>query len=222
MRTLVIGDIHGSLSALEALSEFVDFAPDDTIVTLGDYVDRGPDSKEVIDFLIELRESHEVVTLKGNHEVMMENARHSEQELYFWLMNGGEATLNSFHVANPNRLGKEVSQRYWHFIAACDRFYETSNQIIVHAGLDAETDLEDQDDRDLYWRRILNTEPHQSGKKLICGHTPQKNGDPLVLDHAVCIDTFAFGKDGWLTCLDIETGTYWQANSDGETRKNTL
>lgn len=218
MRTLVIGDIHGSLASLKALCEFVDFAPDDVIVTLGDYIDRGPNSKAVIDFLIELRESHELITLKGNHEVMMKNARDSEQERYFWLINGGEATLDSFRVANLNY----IDPIYWDFIDSCERYYETDTHIIAHAGLEPETDLEDQDDKDLYWRRILDTEPHKSGKTLVCGHTPQKQGDPLVLDHAICIDTFAFGKDGWLTCLDMDTGEYWQANQKGETRKNTL
>ncbi|MCP5536743.1 MAG: serine/threonine protein phosphatase [Akkermansiaceae bacterium] len=217
MRTLVIGDIHGSLSALKALGEYVDFAPDDTIVTLGDYIDRGPNSKGVLDYLIELRKSHQLITLKGNHEVMMVNARDSEQERYFWLLNGGEATLDSFRAANL----KYIDPVYWDFIASCGRYYETGHHIIAHAGLEPETDLALQDDRNLYWRRILETEPHKSGKTLVCGHTPQKNGVPLVLDHAICIDTFACGG-GWLTCLDLNTHQYWQANQKGETRKNTL
>jgi serine/threonine protein phosphatase 1 len=218
MRTLVIGDIHGSLTALKALGEFVDFSPDDVIITLGDYIDRGPDSKGVIDYLIELKESHEVVTLMGNHEAMMEKARHTEQERYFWLLNGGEATLDSFRVANLDH----IEPSYWSFINSCERFYETGNHIIAHGGLEPETDLEEQSDRDLFWRRISETESHKSGKTLVCGHTPQRNGMPLVLDHAICIDTFAFGPGGWLTCLDIETGEYWQANQKGETRKNSL
>lgn len=218
MRTLAIGDIHGSLTALKALGELVDFAPDDLIITLGDYVDRGPQSKGVIDYLLELQESHEVITLKGNHEVMMENARHSEQERYFWLMNGGEATLNSFRVTDPNH----IDSSYWNFIESCSRYHETDNHILVHAGLEAETALEDQEDQSLFWLRILDTKPHQSGKTLICGHTPQKQGAPLVLDHAICIDTFAFGNNGWLTCLDIETGKIWQANQKGETRTSSL
>lgn len=217
MRTLVIGDIHGSLTALEALADLVDFAPDDVIVTLGDYVDRGPHSKEVIDFLIELKESYKVITLKGNHEVMMEKARDSEQERYFWYINGGEATLDSFQAANLNH----IPAAYWDFINSCARYHETANHILAHAGLEPEVALEDQTDQYLFWQRIGNTKPHVSGKTLVCGHTPQKNGAPLVLDHAICIDTFAFGN-GWLTCLDIETGDYWQANQQGKTRKNTL
>ena len=101
MRTLAIGDIHGSNTALKALSEYVGFRSDDVIVTLGDCIDRGPDSKGVIDSLIELGQTHQLINLKGNHEVMMENALLSEQERYFWLYNGGEATMQSFGLQPP-------------------------------------------------------------------------------------------------------------------------
>ena len=111
MRTLAIGDIHGSNTALKALSEYVDFRSDDVIVTLGDYIDRGPDSKEVIDFLIKLGQTHQLITLKGNHEVMMENALLSEQERYFWLYNGGEATMQSFGLHPPMLAADDISCR---------------------------------------------------------------------------------------------------------------
>lgn len=217
MRTLAIGDIHGSLTALKALEEFVGYTDEDTIVPLGDYVDRGPNSMEVIDYLIDLKKSHKVITLKGNHEVMMENARDSEQELYFWILNGGEATLESFNVANL----KGVDSKYWDFIHSCARYHETENHILAHAGLEPDVPLKKQSDEFLFWHRILKTEPHHSGKTLVCGHTPQKNGLPLVLDHAICIDTFAVGGK-WLTCLDIDTGEYWQANQKGQARKGSL
>ena len=69
MRTLVIGDIHGCLDALKTLIDYVKPATDDTIITVGDYIDRGPDSKGVIDYILELRKTHHVITLKGNHEL---------------------------------------------------------------------------------------------------------------------------------------------------------
>jgi len=217
MRTLAIGDIHGSLTALKALGEFVGYTPEDTIVPLGDYVDRGPDSMGVVDYFIELKKSHKVITLKGNHELMMENARDSEQELYFWILNGGEATLESFNVANL----KGVDSKYWDFIRSCSRYHETENHILAHAGLEPDVPLKKQSDEFLFWHRIHSTEPHNSGKTLVCGHTPQKNGIPLLLDHAVCIDTFAVGGQ-WLTCLDVDTGEYWQANQKGQARKGSL
>ena len=88
MRTLAIGDIHGCLRSLEALADYADFSADDTIVTLGDYVDRGPDSKGVIDFLIDLGKSHKLVCLKGNHEIMMQWARKDAEELRLTIRTG--------------------------------------------------------------------------------------------------------------------------------------
>ena len=84
MRTIAIGDIHGCRASLEALAEYAEFSEGDIIVTLGDYVDRGPDSKGVIDFLLELRTRVKVVSLMGNHEILMLAARGSEQAFVNW------------------------------------------------------------------------------------------------------------------------------------------
>jgi serine/threonine protein phosphatase 1 len=75
----------------------------------------------------------------------------------------------------------------------------------------------------LYWEKISGQSErrHGSGKIMVCGHTQQRSGRPLVLDHAVCIDTWVYG-DGWLTCLDVENEAYWQANQRGETRRGRL
>ncbi|MFK7910697.1 MAG: metallophosphoesterase family protein [Akkermansiaceae bacterium] len=213
MRTLVIGDVHGCLKALETLVDFVSPTKQDTVVTLGDYIDRGPASKGVIDFLTNYSGPANLVTLKGNHESMMENARDSEQERYFWLVNGGEATLDSFRAANLDY----IDDAYWEFMASCPLYHETENHIMAHAGLEPELPLDEQPEEVLLWKRIFETEPHVSGKTLVCGHTSQRSGDPLILDHAVCIDTFACGS-GWLTCMDIENEKFWQANQQGKTR----
>jgi len=82
-------------------------------------------------------------------------------------------------------------------------------------------DLDDQTDFAMLWARIQDTAQHQSGKKMICGHTPQQSGKPLVLEHAVCLDTWIAGG-GWLTCLDVASGRYWQSDSHGETRVGRL
>lgn len=217
MRTLVIGDIHGCLRALETLVEYVAPGGGDTIVTLGDYIDRGPDSKGVIDFLTSFSGAADIVTLKGNHELMMENARYSAQELYFWLVNGGEATLDSFRAASLDY----IDDGYWEFIAQCRLYHETEHHIMAHAGLEPGLPPGEQPEDALLWKRIGETEPHVSGKTLVCGHTSQRSGDPLVLGHAVCIDTYACGG-GWLTCLDVGSSTFWQANQLGETRTGNL
>ncbi|MGJ8676330.1 MAG: metallophosphoesterase family protein [Akkermansiaceae bacterium] len=217
MRHFVIGDIHGCLTTLKTLIESLDVTNTDTIITLGDYIDRGPDSKGVIDYLIELRRKYRVINLKGNHEEMMEHARETPEDLEFWLKYGGRKTLESFGVDNI----KKISGKYWGFFVSCYQYHETGSHIFVHAGLKPDVILKRQHPNHLFWQRIKDTPPHISGKTIICGHTPQASGLPLVLDHLVCIDTFAF--DGlWLTCMSPETGEYWQANHLGETRKGVL
>jgi serine/threonine protein phosphatase 1 len=97
-RLLAIGDIHGCYSALLSLMKAVDLQCDDVVVTLGDYVDRGPNSKQVLEWLIAQQACNKIVCLRGNHEVMMLNAR--EQYLYFeeWLASGGQETLESYNL----------------------------------------------------------------------------------------------------------------------------
>ena len=107
-RTLVVGDIHGCLDALLALADFVDFKPEDEIIMLGDYVDRGKHSKQVIDWVIEHREKLNIKTLIGNHEVMMENASTNFNDYLFWVMNGGNPTMMSF----DSEL-EDIEQKYW-------------------------------------------------------------------------------------------------------------
>ena len=214
MRTLAIGDIHGCLKSLETLADFVDFSPEDTIITLGDYIDRGPSAKGVIDYLLKLRESHQVITLKGNHELMMEESRTEYDDLMNWLLNGGIETLNSFNAVEF----EQIDQKYWDFFESCLGYHETDNHIFVHAGLIPDKPLDEQTDHAKFWLRFNETEQHNSGKLIICGHTPQKPGVPTVKDHAICIDTGAC-NEGWLTCLDVESGDYWQANEKGKTRQ---
>ncbi len=216
-RTLAIGDIHGCLQALKNLEEFVDFNEEDTIITLGDYIDRGPESMQVLDWLMEARQKYELITLLGNHERMMEDATLDAGAYYFWEMNGGTQTLRSFDCEV-----EDVPNKYWQFIKSCKLFHETESHIFVHAGLEPQQPPGEQKEDVLCWLRFGDLEPHSSEKTIVCGHTPQKSFIPGVLPHAICIDTPAFRPEGYLTCLDVDSGTYWQANSKGDTRKNTL
>jgi len=96
LRTIAIGDIHGCSVALAALLESIDPQPDDTIVPLGDYVDRGIDSKGVIDQLIALGDRCRLVPLLGNHEEMMLGAREGRSDFQFWMNCGGITCLESY------------------------------------------------------------------------------------------------------------------------------
>ena len=96
MRYLAVGDIHGCFKALETLAAFVPFSTDDLIITLGDYVDRGPDSRAVLDWVIARQQAGKLVALRGNHELMMLEARENIQAFKVWLRAGGDATLASY------------------------------------------------------------------------------------------------------------------------------
>lgn len=225
MRTLAIGDIHGCLTALNTLLAHVDPRPDDQLVFLGDYVDRGPHSRGVIDRLIGLIASHNVVALRGNHEVMMMQAREPRTAQYHWMFYGGRETLESYSP-KPNRLGRldEVPDGHWRFLDDhCQNLHELERVFFVHANAWPDVELEDQPTDMLHWEHIdpIGARRHKSGKVMICGHTKQKSGVPLDLVHTICIDTWAYG-DGYLTCLDIDTGEYWQASDGGVARRGQL
>ena len=224
MRVLAIGDIHGCLRAFDLVLDMVLPQPDDLLVTLGDYVDRGPDSFGVLDRLIDLRFRCNLVALRGNHDQMMLDARNGPEPFKEWLHCGGKQALRSYSD-HPVALSiEDVPSRHWHFLeATCVKYHETDTHVFVHANLYADMPLDEQPDHMLMWERLVpeDSRPHESGKTMVCGHTQQLAGAPLNLGHAVCIDTWAYG-DGWLTCLDVRTGRYWQANQAGESRAGEL
>src|SRR5687767_8328105 len=131
MRTLAIGDIHGCPAALDALLAAARPAADDVLVFLGDYVDRGPDSRGVIDRLLALRKAHRVVALRGNHELMMLRARADRTEYRMWCEVGGLQCLGSYGPA-PGRAGTlaDVPAEHWRFLEEeCGDYYETDTHI---------------------------------------------------------------------------------------------
>lgn len=202
------------LSVLVTLESFVAFKADDRIITLGDYVDRGPDSRSVVDWLINRNANSNLIALRGNHELMMLAARSSESDRDDWLACGGDAALASYRADQI----EEVPDSHWHFLNTCLRsFYTTKTHFFVHANAHADMSLDDQPEYMLYWESFGDPLPHDSGLTMICGHTTQRNGYPLDVGHAVCIDTWACGR-GWLTCLDVDARFCWQANESGETR----
>jgi len=220
MRLLAIGDIHGCLTALDTLLQIVKLQPTDQLVTLGDYVDRGPESAGVIDRILELHQRFRVVSLRGNHEVMMLEARDSSAEAKFWAGCHGYETLQSY----PQPSLDAVPDEHWHFLdETCRPWFETERHIFVHANLDPELALDDQPPEQIYWEKFSAdwAIPHVSGKIMVCGHTEQRNGEPLSIDFAHCIDTWAFAGQ-WLTCLNVIDGRYWQANNRGKTRTGWL
>jgi Calcineurin-like phosphoesterase len=222
-RHLAIGDIHGCINALTSLVEFVAIRPDDTIVTLGDYVDRGPDTSAVLDFVIGLGKTHNLVPLRGNHEIMMLDSREKKSWFHAWMGYGGDATLLSYSRSEGDSGSfADVPDAHIDFLEnKLMPYYECETHFFVHANAVASAALEDQTDAALYWRRYDDPEPHCSGKIMVCGHTVQLSGLPGSNGDSICIDTWACGS-GWLSCFDVGSGTIWQANEAGERRSFTI
>jgi serine/threonine protein phosphatase 1 len=220
-RLLAIGDIHGCYDALVTLFEYAAITPQDQVVFLGDYVDRGPDSARVIEFLMARMRAGDTVCLRGNHEVMMLDARHSLPTRRAWSMVGGDSTWDSYTRPGKPAGLEGVPADHWQFLEQLSPYCETDHAIFVHASLDAELAMPDQVEADLFWGAFDSIGPHYSGKTVICGHSSQKSGLPKSTGFSICIDTWACGH-GWLTCLDVRSGHYWQANQAGETRQDWL
>lgn len=223
MRTLAFGDIHGASIQLDALLAAVRPRPDDRLVFLGDYVDRGPDSRGVLDRLIEVRNVHpNAVFLRGNHELMMTRARKDRGEMRMWLSVGGAQALASYGQA-PGRNGKlsDVPDEHWDFLEGCRDYFETHSHLFVHANLDPELPPDEQGELMLFWEFLTGPIRHVSGKTVICGHTSQKSGRVLDLGDTICIDTFAYGG-GFLTCLDVGARHFWQADATGRLKEDDL
>jgi serine/threonine protein phosphatase 1 len=217
-RVLAIGDIHGCSAALDRLLALVSLRAEDTVITLGDYVDRGPDSSGVLARLLKLRQKCRLIALRGNHELMMLEAREGGKKEKEWLNCGGHQTLASYSILDDAGKLVDVPDEHWEFLEkGCVDWHETDTHFFVHANAYPDLPLDEQPDYMLYWEQFDDPAPHSSGKVMVCGHTPQKSGAPRNLGHAVCLDTWAHGR-GWLSCLDVATGRLWQANQAGQER----
>ena len=217
-RLLAIGDIHGCATALRRLLEIIRIQPDDTVVTLGDYMNRGPDTRGVVEELMALKQRVQLITLMGNHEQMWLRALDAQEAEEEWKACGGGSTLASYGVKSA----REIAPSHQAFFQSCLKYHEAETHFFVHANVDPYAPLDSQTDHTLLWEH-LNSAPaaHASGKTMICGHTPQKNGKPRQFGHAVCVDTNVT-DGGWLTCLEVRSGRYWQANQQGKSRADVM
>jgi len=200
--TYVFADVHGMLHKLVDLLERVPFRIDrDTIVFLGDYIDRGPDSKGVLDIIIDLIDTGmRVVCLRGNHECMLKDFLDGKEPLLF-LYNGGAATLKSYRQSAV--LGRDLilPDRHRDFLDRLLPWYEMDDFILVHAGLRPGIPLEQQEEKDLYWiRHEFIYSDYDFGKTVVFGHTPFSH--PFIGRKRIGIDTGAvYGNK--LTCVRL-------------------
>jgi serine/threonine protein phosphatase 1 len=221
-RTIAIGDIHGCPAALDALIAVIAPGAEDTLITLGDYIDRGPRSRDVLDRLIALGRRCRLVPLLGNHEEVLLDALRDVTALRRWITLGGTDTLRSYGWVSggPRRaLADWIPRSHRDFLAGCRPFHETRSHLFVHAGYVPELPLKEQPRAALRWRvtSASTAAPHCSGKVAVVGHTPQLSGEVLDLGFLICIDTNC-ARGGWLTALDTDSGRIWQADHAGKLR----
>ena len=145
-RLIAIGDIHGCLTALTTLLDAVAPTSDDTIVTIGDYVDRGDNTRGVIDRLIDLRSQCQLVPIMGNHEEMMLAARANWIAYQHWMMVGGVPTMASY-----GDHWDDVPADHFQFIESCHNYYETDTHFFLHANYAPKIALPMQDVRMSRW-----------------------------------------------------------------------
>ncbi|MGO6677891.1 metallophosphoesterase family protein [Rhizobium leguminosarum] len=191
--TFAIGDIHGCIDPLKRMIDRIKaYAAEGTVVFLGDYVDRGPDSKSVLDRIIAgPSDPWRWICLKGNHEDMMVAAYADGQSRAVWLGNGGLETEISY--------GGRVLPQHLQWAADRPLMHVDRHRIFVHAGVDPAFPLDRQSQDDLLWMRFVAGEPGEYwGKHLVHGHTPSMS-NPMTTGNRTNIDSACvFG--GKLSC----------------------
>jgi serine/threonine protein phosphatase 1 len=194
----------------------MDVSPEDTVVTLGDYVGKGPDSRGVLELLIALHGRCRLVPLLGNHDILMRSAVNGELNQSAWSMFGAVRILNSYGTVQAI---ESIPATHRDFLRSCKLYHETDSHLFAHASYDPLRSLEETDEATLIWERLAADPPvpHSSGKTAIVGHSSQESGEVLDLGHVVCIDTNCWAG-GWLTGMDVDSREIIQVDRDGNIR----
>ncbi|MBU3727758.1 MAG: serine/threonine protein phosphatase [Phycisphaerales bacterium] len=216
-RTLIVGDIHGHVRALDALLHAASPGLGDRLVFLGDYVNGGPSSAQVLDRLIRLQRAHGAVCLRGNHDDLFERVLDSPSGMDAFMALGGAVTLASYDGPHA----RTVPKSHRAFLGGLPLAWHDERVICIHGQIDPHADPGDPDHVKALWGSVVHAESHASGRTVICGHVSQRSGVPLDLGHTVCIDT-AIRHGGWLTMLDAVGWTYIKANAQGDVRTGRL
>ncbi len=198
-RKILIGDIHGCLKTLKKLIKKVNYdSKTDQLIFLGDYIDRGKNSKGVLDFVSHIREVHpQTILLRGNHEHMMLRSLKNQKYYLMWQMNGGREALDSFGVTDH----MDIDIKYWQLIPTLDYYFEDKDFIAVHAGLNFQKSNPFKDHKSMMWIREFAYDAEKAkNKTIIHGHTPleidmirdqvKRRKKVICLDNGCC-----FGND---------------------------
>lgn len=211
-RIFAIGDIHGCFDALRILIEHkIELTRSDKLVLLGDYINKGPQSKEVVDYIMELQDmGFDVVPLMGNHEVLLLESLNKKIHLERWLQSGGAETLKSFGLKSL----KEMDQSYIQFFKKLAYYYKYPGFLFVHAGFNDTIKKPFDDEYSMVWRcREKYSHPKLKNKTIVHGHCPitvanciervRTNRQVIDLDTGcVYADRLGFGR---LTAIEVNT-----------------
>ena len=202
--TYVIGDVHGMYDPLLRLLDSIPLKREDELIFLGDYVDRGPASREVVELISNLKENRKVVTIRGNHEDMLLRCLELGTDCLTWEFNGARATIMSFG-------GIDALKEKLDFFRSTVLYVERGRYLMVHGGVKPGVSLKDQDPWDMMWIRdefIFSTNP-LPGKIVVFGHTPFEN--PLIMKDKIGLDTgCVYG--GHLSALRLEDMELYQVS----------
>ena len=214
----LIGDIHGQLSKLENLILTIkpDIEPDDKIIFLGDYIDRGSKSFEVIEFLLKLKSEYNIICLMGNHEDMFMRFVLVGDNYNNYMANGGKYTIKSYSK-NLNEF--YIPESHKKFYNSLKLYYEDDGFIAVHAGINPKVKkITDQIMHDLIWiRKDFYQYNKRMDKTIIFGHTPtvhiNKSKDVYIDDirNIIGIDTNAMSEGFPLSCIRLPDRKIYQA-----------
>lgn len=223
-KIFVLTDIHGHYDQLMALYRKLPIEPDkDQLIILGDYVDRGPKSKQVVEQIIKWKKQYpHWVFLMGNHEDMMLDAlvygERIYHDYYLWFNQGGRQTISSYFPPEIDDYSKAISnpkdyipKEHLEFLAALPRYYQADKYFFVHGGVMPYKKPEETDPQDMLWLRdnfIYSN--YDWGKKIIYGHTYDNHSgsfEPNVMENKIGIDT-AMAYGGKLTALELPAETF--------------
>jgi serine/threonine protein phosphatase 1 len=210
-RIFAVGDIHGCYDKLVAIMKILPWKreSDDLLLFIGDYIDRGPRSRDVVEFLVRLKKNGgNFVFLKGNHEKMLLDYYVHQKDQMLYVANGGAETIASYVEGGIGRKAFELPEDHLEFLLSLDLYHENDDYLFVHAGVRDGIPVNEQSEEDLLWIReefIYST--YDWSRRVIFGHTALET--PFVTPGKIGIDTGAvYGNK--LTAVELPAMRFYQ------------
>lgn len=210
-RIFVIGDIHGCNKTFQKLIfEILNINKNDNIYLLGDYIDRGPDSKGVVDTILGLlEENYNIYPLMGNHELMLNDSSLSTADYLRWLANNGDTTLRDFECESS----EDFEEKYVNFFKNLKYFYLLDNFLLVHGGVNFSILNPFDDLTAMVWERNIEIDQSKiGGRRIICGHSPTpleqvkaSISQPRIRLDGGCVYKGIYQNMGNLCCLELSS-----------------